>query len=60
MTGPPFLSDSEIALFERWVVDGLREGTSLVWRELSRRCLLRGCLGEGGTIEVERLRRRDR
>lgn len=29
MTGPPFLSDSEIALFERWVAGGLNEGTPL-------------------------------
>lgn len=28
MTGPPFLSDSEIALFERWVAGGLDKGTS--------------------------------
>lgn len=26
MTGPPFLSDSEIALFERWVTAGLPKG----------------------------------
>jgi mono/diheme cytochrome c family protein len=26
MTGPPFLSDSEIALFEGWVSSGLRKG----------------------------------
>ena len=27
MTGPPFLSDSEIALFERWVTAGLPRGS---------------------------------
>ena len=26
MTGPPFLSDDEIALFEAWVADGLQRG----------------------------------
>ncbi|NMG73619.1 c-type cytochrome domain-containing protein [Aromatoleum diolicum] len=26
MTGPPFLPDSQIAMFERWVVAGLRKG----------------------------------
>jgi len=28
MTGPPFLSDSEIMLFERWVESGLKRGES--------------------------------
>lgn len=28
MTGPPFLSDSEIAAFERWVAGGLQPGTA--------------------------------
>ena len=28
MTGPPFLSDSEIAIFERWVTDGLNQGNA--------------------------------
>lgn len=28
MTGPPWLSDAEIALIERWVNDGLASGTS--------------------------------
>jgi len=28
MTGPPFLSDEEIALFEAWVVGGLQEKTA--------------------------------
>lgn len=27
MTGPPFLSDTEIALFERWIASGLKEGS---------------------------------
>ncbi|WP_342245490.1 c-type cytochrome domain-containing protein [Pseudomonas sp. OTU5201] len=27
MTGPPFLSDAEIALFERWIVGGLQAGS---------------------------------
>ncbi|MCM2330760.1 Planctomycete cytochrome C [Geopseudomonas sagittaria] len=27
MTGPPFLSDAEIALFERWIADGLPAGS---------------------------------
>jgi mono/diheme cytochrome c family protein len=27
MTGPPFLSDSEIALFERWIAGGLQAGS---------------------------------
>ena len=26
MTGPPYLSDSEVALFERWIQDGLQQG----------------------------------
>jgi len=26
MTGPPFLSDSEIEIFERWIADGLKRG----------------------------------
>ena len=29
MTGPPFLSDSEIATFERWIGSGLRKGESV-------------------------------
>lgn len=28
MTGPPFLSDEEIALFERWIAGGLKPGTT--------------------------------
>ena len=28
MTGPPFLSDSEIAIIERWVAGGLQQGSS--------------------------------
>ncbi|WP_375739278.1 c-type cytochrome domain-containing protein [Pseudomonas boanensis] len=27
MTGPPFLSDAEIALFERWIAEGLQPGS---------------------------------
>lgn len=30
MTGPPFLSEAEIGLFERWVVAGLPEGAAAV------------------------------
>lgn len=26
MTGPPFLSDDEVALFEQWILDGLPDG----------------------------------
>lgn len=29
MTGPPFLDDEQIALIERWVADGLAEGTEI-------------------------------
>lgn len=29
MTGPPFLPDSEIAVFERWVAGGLRKGEAI-------------------------------
>lgn len=29
MTGPPFLSDSEITIFERWVAEGLRKGDTV-------------------------------
>lgn len=28
LTGPPFLSDAEIALFERWVAGGLQQGAA--------------------------------
>ena len=28
MTGPPFLSEEEIALFERWIAGGLKPGTT--------------------------------
>jgi uncharacterized membrane protein len=27
MTGPPYLSDEEVALFERWIAGGLQPGT---------------------------------
>lgn len=26
MTGPPYLADQEVALFEQWIVEGMREG----------------------------------
>jgi hypothetical protein len=26
MTGPPFLSDDEVALFEKWILDGMPDG----------------------------------
>lgn len=28
MTGPPYLADAEVALFEQWILDGMRAGTT--------------------------------
>ncbi len=46
MTGPPFLSDSEIALFERWVTAGLPKGSVAQDSPPAKPAILRPAAGE--------------
>ncbi|MET0167085.1 MAG: c-type cytochrome domain-containing protein [Vicinamibacterales bacterium] len=49
MTGPPYLSDGEIALFERWVTAGLRKGGVAHGAPPSKPITLRPSPGEAVT-----------
>ena len=49
MTGPPFLSDSEIALFERWVASGLPKGGAAELASPSRSTTQRPAAGQAVT-----------
>jgi len=46
MTGPPFLSDSEIALFERWVAGGLIKGEATAVKSPQQKLKQRPGTGE--------------
>lgn len=46
MTGPPFLSDNEIALFERWVASGLPKGGNAPTETRSKPTYQRPAAGE--------------
>ena len=51
MTGPPFLPDSEIALFESWIADGLKQGDAVAAVPAERRQAQRPGPGEAVTYQ---------
>lgn len=51
MTGPPFLSDGEIAQFENWVVRGLPKGDAAAEPPLSKAAKSRPAPGEAVTYQ---------
>ncbi len=51
MTGPPFLADSDIALFERWVEGGLKQGQDSAGANTEQPPLQRPSAGEPVTYQ---------
>ena len=51
MTGPPYLSDSEIAVFERWIQGGLQKGDAVEVSAARQPALQRPAPGEAVTYQ---------
>ena len=51
MTGPPYLSDSEIAVFERWVEGGLQQGEPVAAAPEGQKSLQRPAAGQPVTYQ---------